>query len=78
MTLQALLAQALALSPQERGLLASQILARLDEEGAPVSSGDLERSWAEEIRHRLAGIAAGTATFIPGEQVFAELELTCG
>jgi len=34
---------------------------------------EVERAWDAEIRRRLAELDAGTAEFIPAEEVFAEL-----
>lgn len=73
MTIQAILDEVLTHSPSERGILASQILASLDEDD-PISDQEWDRSWSSEIRQRLARLAAGTVTCIPAEDVFAELE----
>lgn len=66
-------AQALQLSPRERGELAHRLIASLDgpAEDAPEA---IAQAWDEEIARRVAEIEAGTAELIPHEQVLAELD----
>ena len=60
--------RARALSPEDRALLAEQLLESLDEE----SEHDAETAWEKEIGHRVEEIRNGTASLISAEQVFAE------
>ena len=60
--------RARALSPEDRALLAEQLLASLDEE----ADHDAETSWEKEIGRRVEEIRGGTARLVPAEQVFAE------
>lgn len=56
------------LSPEERVLLAEEILAtvhELDEE--------VDAAWDAEIKRRIAEVENGTAKLIPAEEVFARL-----
>ncbi len=60
--------RARALSPEDRALLAEQLLASLDEE----SDHNAETAWEQEIGRRVEEIRGGTARLVPAEQVFAE------
>ena len=64
--------EALELSSSDRAELASRLIASLDDE-TPDDPVEVERSWDEEIRRRLAELDAGTAELIPADEVFAEL-----
>jgi putative addiction module component (TIGR02574 family) len=64
------LAKALALSAQERGLLIDHLIESLDER--PPEEG-VEEAWAEEIKRRVDDIRSGKVKMIPGEQVLREL-----
>lgn len=72
-TLDELEAQAVKLSPEQRGELIHRLLVSLDGEpdGTPE---EIAQAWDEEIARRVAEIDAGTAELIPAEQVFAELD----
>lgn len=66
-------AQALQLSPHERGELIHRLIISL--EGEPQESPEtIAQAWDEEIARRLEEIDAGTAVLIPHEQVRAEIE----
>jgi putative addiction module component (TIGR02574 family) len=66
-------AQALSLSPQERGELIHRLIVSLD---APLEDTPeaIAQAWDEEIARRVAEIDAGTAVLIPHEQVVAEID----
>lgn len=70
--LEELEAQAMKLSPRERGELVHRLLDSLDgePEGTPE---EIAQAWDEEIARRVAELDAGTAELIPAEQVFAEI-----
>ncbi len=60
--------QARTLPPADRVRLAEELLATVHE-----PDDEIEASWAEEIRLRIADIDAGTAKLIPADEVFAEI-----
>lgn len=63
---EALLEQALSLSPADRAKLASGLLASLDDDQA--NEDDVERLWSEETERRMAQLGSGEAgTFTRGE-----------
>ncbi len=66
-------AQALQLSPRERGELIHRLIVSLDGE-TQESAEVIAKAWDEEIARRMAEIDAGTAVLIPHEQVQAEME----
>lgn len=59
--------EVLNLPPAERSRLLDRLLASLDPD--PES----EEAWAKEVDRREAEIAAGQATWLPGEDVVARL-----
>jgi putative addiction module component (TIGR02574 family) len=61
-----LLEKAMALSTEERGLIASRLIDSLDEEPADER---VEEAWAEEIKRRVDEIRSGKAKMIPGDEV---------
>ena len=64
---------ALQLPLKERGELAHRLLVSLD--GEPEDSPEaIAQAWDEEIARRVAEIDAGTATLIPHDVVFAEID----
>ena len=66
-------AQALQLSPKERGELIHHLIVSL--EGAPEDSPEaIAKAWDEEITRRVADMEAGKAVWIPAEEVFARLD----
>jgi putative addiction module component (TIGR02574 family) len=65
-----LLAKALALPSQDRGLLIDGLIASLDEE--PAEDG-VEAAWDEEIKRRVEDVRSGRVKTISGEQVLREL-----
>ncbi|NRF71783.1 addiction module protein [Aquincola sp. S2] len=70
--LEVLAAEALGLSPEERSELLDRLLASL--EPNPLDP-DWEQAWATEIDRREAEIAAGTATWIAGEEAVRRLRV---
>ncbi len=62
---QAILEEALKLSPTERADVAEQLIASLDE--APDT--DVEQAWQEEIQRRLQQVERGEVKTIPWEEV---------
>jgi len=60
------LEKALALSPEERGMLIDHLIKSLDE--GPAEDG-AEEAWSEEIKRRVDEIRSGKVEMIPGEQV---------
>lgn len=66
-------AQALQLTPRERGELAHRLIASLDGPAEDTPEA-IAQAWDEEIARRVAEIEAGTAELIPHEQVFSELD----
>ena len=63
-----LTARARALPPEERGRLAEELLATVQE-----TDEQVEAAWDQEIRRRIAEIDAGTANLIPAEEAFAQV-----
>ena len=68
-TLQEVHAAARELSPDERELLAVQLLADLESEQDP----GYEQGWSDEIRSRLDDIDSGRVQMVPGDEVMAKL-----
>jgi putative addiction module component (TIGR02574 family) len=66
-----LLEKALALSTQDRGLLARRLIESLDDE--PAEEG-VEAAWDTEIAKRVEDVRSGRVKLIPGEQVLREME----
>jgi putative addiction module component (TIGR02574 family) len=62
--------ESMALPPETKAKLATQLLESLD---GP-EQGEIDASWALEIEARIAALNAGQAVTIPADQVFAELE----
>jgi len=60
------LEKALALSPEERGMLIDHLIESLDE--GPAEEG-AEEAWSDEIKRRVDEIRSGKVEMIPGEQV---------
>ena len=67
---EALLADALRLSPEVRAELAAELLASLD---GPADPG-AEAAWADEIERRVDAIETGTVTLEPWEDVKRRIE----
>jgi putative addiction module component (TIGR02574 family) len=66
-------AQALQLSPKERGELIHHLIASL--EGTPEDSPEaIAQAWDEEIARRVADMEAGKAVWVPAQDVFARLD----
>ena len=59
--------EVLNLPPAERSRLLDRLLASLDPDP------EWEEAWAQEVDRREAEIAAGRATWLPGEEVVARL-----
>lgn len=66
-------AQALHLSPAERGQLIQRLIVSLEGESEDTSEA-IAQAWDEEIARRVAEIDAGTAVLIPEDDVFARLD----
>ena len=64
------LAKAMQLTQQERGLLIDQLIETLDD--APPDP-DAEKVWAREIKRRVDEVRSGKVKTIPGDQVMREL-----
>jgi putative addiction module component (TIGR02574 family) len=62
---QAIVEQALKLSPTERAEVAEKLIGSLDE----VPDTDVEQAWQEEIQKRLQQIDRGEVKTIPWEEV---------
>jgi len=62
---QAIVEQALKLSPTERAEVAEQLIVSLDE----VPDADVEQAWQAEIQKRLQQIDRGEVKTIPWEEV---------
>ena len=67
---EALLADALRLSPEVRAELAAELLASLDGPADP----DAETAWAAEIERRVDAIEAGAVALEPWEDVKRRIE----
>lgn len=66
-------AQALQLSPKERGELIHHLIVSL--ESTPEDSPQaIAKAWDEEIARRMADMEAGKTVWIPAEDVFARLD----
>lgn len=68
-TVDALVAQAQALSPDELELLVLRLQDRLDEFASP----EIEAAWHEEVERRMQALDRGEAELIPWEQVRQQL-----
>lgn len=68
---EALLEQALSLSPADRAELASGLLASLDDDRA--DEHDVERLWSEETERRMAQLASGEAAASPVTRSWRDL-----
>lgn len=66
----ALLADALRLSPEVRAELAAELLASLDGPADP----DAETAWAAEIERRVDAIEAGSVALEPWDEVKRRIE----
>ena len=60
------LAKAMQLSPEERGLLIDRLVDSLDQGPAEVGA---EEAWGDEIKRRVDEIRSGKVKLIPGEEV---------
>jgi putative addiction module component (TIGR02574 family) len=60
------LAKAMQLSPEERGLLIDRLVDSLDQ--GPAEAG-AEEAWGDEIKRRVDEIRSGKVKLIPGEEV---------
>jgi putative addiction module component (TIGR02574 family) len=67
---QAIVEQALKLSPTERAEVAEKLIVSLDE----VLDTDVEQAWQEEIQKRLQQIDRGEVKTIPWEEVQKRLQ----
>ena len=67
MPIEVLEAEVLSLQPVQRSHLLDRLLASLDPDT------DWEQEWTQEADRREAEIAAGKASWLPGEEVVARL-----
>ena len=65
--LEALQAQALQLSPEERAQLADRLITSLFEDH------DIEAAWAEEVERRIADIESGRSKLVPVSEAIARV-----
>ena len=65
---------ALALSPNERAWLASELIASLDES----KDSDVEAAWATEIERRIAEVESGEAETISWEEARTRIRAALG
>lgn len=72
-TLKEIEAQALALSPRERGHLIHSLILSLDGPTEETPE-EIAQAWDEEIARRIADMDAGRTEWIPAEEVFARLD----
>lgn len=72
-TLSEIEAQAMDLSPRERGELAGRLIVSLDGP-ADETPEAIAHAWDEEIARRVAELEAGTVELVPHEQVIADLD----
>ena len=72
LTLEKLEAEALQLSPRERGELIHRLIMSLesDMEDSPEA---VARAWDEEIARRVADMEAGRTEWVPADEVMARL-----
>jgi len=66
---QAIVEQALKLSPTERAEVAEKLIVSLDE----VPDTDVEQAWQEEVQRRLQQVERGEIELIDSDTVMAEL-----
>jgi putative addiction module component (TIGR02574 family) len=67
-----ILGTALALPPDERAWLASELIASLDEG----EDADVEAAWAVEIERRIAEVESGEAKTVSWEEARARIKST--
>jgi putative addiction module component (TIGR02574 family) len=73
MTRDAVLQEALRLTPRERADVAAELLESLEAERLDRQE-DVERAWAEEIERRARRVLAGESTGAPWDEVRRRLE----
>ena len=71
--LEKLEAEALKLTPRERGELIHRLIVSLEGETEDTPEA-VARAWDEEIARRVADMEAGKTVWIPAEEVFARLD----
>ena len=69
MTKEQLLAEAMALDPEEREALADDLWMTLDH----TSREAIEAAWAEEIERRIAAYDRGEVAAVPADEMFRRL-----
>lgn len=74
MTVDQLVAEALALPGEARALLADRLVESLDD----ASIGRLDELWADEAQRRLAEIRSGLVKTIPGEEAAERVRRAVG
>jgi putative addiction module component (TIGR02574 family) len=70
---EAIVAEAVQLSPDQRLTLAYKILSSVEPEPSP----ETDAAWDQEIRERMARYDAGQVQAIPAAEVFAEVVYVC-
>lgn len=77
MSRQSVLADALALPPEERARLVGQLIESLDEPGQELDPASWPESWEDawipELNRRIAELESGRTRTIAAETVFAKL-----
>ena len=71
--LEKLEAEALQLTPRERGELIHRLIVSLEGETEDTPEA-VARAWDEEVARRVADMEAGKTVWIPAEEVFARLD----
>ena len=69
MNIEQLAAEALALSSEERALLADRLVESLND----AESNHLDQLWAAEAERRLDNVRSGRVQTIPGEEALAQV-----
>lgn len=67
------LEHAMSISAEDRTHLADLLLASVSDD----DSADVDASWDEEIRQRVAAVHAGTAQTVPADEVHAQARRLC-
>lgn len=63
-----------ALTPNERGELASRLLALIDPGDPDLTHAGWEEAWDEECARRIAAVDRGEMELIPAEEVFRQID----
>lgn len=74
MTIDQIAEEALALSSEERALLADRLVGSLDTE----EQGRIDRLWIDEAKRRRDEVRRGEVKTIPGEEALAQVRRSLG